>query len=270
MPELPEVETIARDLRRDLVGKRIVDVEVRWERTVATPPAAELKPALVGRQIMGADRRGKYLLFSLSGEQMLIVHLRMTGQLHVVGPEAAPDKHTHVVLALDSGRRLFFRDMRKFGRVYVVKDPTAILGELGPEPLNPDLTPTQLAGRLAGRKAPIKSLLLDQRVVAGIGNIYADEILFAASVDPRRAGGDLHLNEVARIHTVMRQVLAQAIFDHGSSLQNYQRPGGAKGQNQERHQVFRRTGKPCSRCGTTIARVVIGQRATHFCPQCQR
>ena len=218
MPELPEVETIARELRRDLVGKRIVDVEVRWERTVATPAAAELKPALVGRQIMGADRRGKYLLFPLSGEQTLIIHLRMTGQLHVVGPQATSDKHTHLVVTLDSGRRLFFRDRRKFGRVYVVKDPSVILGELGPEPLNPDLTPSQLASRLAGRKAPIKSLLLDQRLVAGIGNIYADEILFAAGVDPRRAGGDLHMNEIARIHTVTRQVLAQAIFDHGSSL----------------------------------------------------
>ncbi|MFZ1473384.1 MAG: bifunctional DNA-formamidopyrimidine glycosylase/DNA-(apurinic or apyrimidinic site) lyase [Anaerolineae bacterium] len=270
MPELPEVETIARELRRDLVGRRIVDVEVRWERTIALPSAAEVKPLLVGRQIMGTDRRGKYLLFPLSGGQTLVIHLRMTGQLHVVGPEATPDKHTHLVLTLDSGRRLFFRDMRKFGRVYVVADVATILRQLGPEPLNPDLTPQQLAARLAGRKAPIKSLLLDQRVVAGIGNIYADEILFAASIDPRRPGGDLQMNEIARIHTVTRRVLAQAIFDHGSSLQNYQRPGGAKGQNQERHQVFRRTGKPCARCGTAIVRVVIGQRATHFCPQCQR
>jgi formamidopyrimidine-DNA glycosylase len=270
MPELPEVETIARELRHDLVGRRVVEVEVRWERTIATPPAAELKPALVGRQIMGADRRGKYLLFALSDDQTLIIHLRMTGQLHVVGPEAAPDPHTHLVLTLDSGQRLFFRDQRKFGRVYVVADAATVLRQLGPEPLHPDFTPQELAARLTGRKAPIKSLLLDQHLIAGIGNIYADEILFAAGIDPRRAGRDLQMNEVARIHTVARQVLAQAIFDRGSSLQNYQRPGGAKGQNQERHQVFRRTGQPCPRCGTTIVRVVIGQRATHFCPQCQR
>ncbi len=270
MPELPEVETIVRELRHDLVGRRVLGVEVRWERTIATPPAAELKAALVGRQIMGADRRGKYLLFALSDDQTLIIHLRMTGQLHVVGPEAAPDHHTHLVLTLDSGQRLFFRDQRKFGRVYVVADAATVLRQLGPEPLHPDFTPQELAARLAGRKAPIKSLLLDQRLIAGIGNIYADEILFAAGIDPRRAGRDLQMNDVARLHTVARQVLAQAIFDRGSSLQNYQRPGGAKGQNQERHQVFRRTGQPCPHCGAAIVRVVIGQRATHFCPQCQR
>ena len=270
MPELPEVETIARELHHDLVERRVVAVEVRWDRTIATPAAADLKAVLVGRQILGAGRRGKYLLFPLTGAYTLIIHLRMTGQLHVVGPEAAPDQHTHLVLTLDSGQRLFFRDMRKFGRVYVVSDPASVLRQLGPEPLSPDFTPRQLAASLAGRKAPIKSLLLDQRVVAGIGNIYADEILFAAGIDPRRAGGALQMEEVTSIHTAARQVLAQAISDRGSSLQNYQRPGGAKGQNQERHQVFRRTGKPCPRCGTPIVRVVIGQRATHFCPQCQR
>ncbi len=270
MPELPEVETIARDLRHDLVGRRIVDVEVRWERTVATPPAAELKAALVGLQIMGADRRGKFLLFPLSQGRTLLIHLRMTGQLHVVDAAAPLDAHTHLVLTLDSGRRLIFRDMRKFGRVYVTSNPAEVLGELGPEPLNPDFTSQQLAARLAGRKAPIKSLLLDQRVVAGIGNIYADEILFKAFIDPRRPGRDLLPNDVARLHTATRQVLAQAIFDRGSSLQNYRRPGGAAGQNQERHQVFRRTGKSCPRCGATIERIVIGQRSTHFCPQCQR
>jgi formamidopyrimidine-DNA glycosylase len=269
MPELPEVETIARDLRHHLVGRRIVAVDVRWPRTVAVPASEALAPLLVGQQITGTARRGKYLLFSLGNGDTLLVHLRMTGQLHVVDGDHVPDQHTHLVLDLDNGRRLIFHDTRKFGRVYLVAQAATVVDRLGPEPLDPDFTPQELNRRLTQRKAPVKSLLLDQRVIAGIGNIYADEVLFAAAIDPRRPGTSLQPNEVARIHTVLRQVLAQAIFDHGSSLTNYQRPGGARGQNQERHRVFRRTGQPCLTCGTPIVRIVLGQRATHFCPQCQ-
>ncbi len=270
MPELPEVETIARELRHHLVGRRITAVDVRWPRTIARPAADELPALLVGQQIVGTARRGKYLLFPLAGGYTLLVHLRMTGQLHVVSADHELDRHTHLVLDLDDGQRLIFHDTRKFGRVYVVTQAEEVVNKLGPEPLDPDFTPQELNRRLTHRKAPVKSLLLDQHVVAGIGNIYADEILFAAAIDPRRPGCSLQLNEVARIHTVLRQVLAQAIFDRGSSLANYQRPGGGRGQNQERHRVFRRTGKPCPICGTPIVRIVLGQRATHFCPQCQR
>lgn len=269
MPELPEVETIARDLRLPLVGRRIVAVDVRWPRTVATPASDELAARLVGRQIVGAGRRGKYLLFPLDDGATLLVHLRMTGQLHVVNGDHVPDRHTHLVLELDNGQRLIFHDTRKFGRVYLVTQVADVLDRLGPEPLDPNFTPQELNRRLTRRKAPVKSLLLDQRVVAGVGNIYADEVLFAAGIDPRRPGVSLQPQEVTRIHTVLRQTLAQAIFDHGSSLANYQRPGGVRGQNQERHRVFRRTGQPCPTCGAPIVRIVLGQRATHFCPQCQ-
>lgn len=269
MPELPEVETIVRDLRHHLVGRRIVAVDIRWPRTVARPASDELAARLVGQQITGTARRGKYLLFPLASGDTLLVHLRMTGQLHVVDPDHALDQHTHLVLDLDNGQRLIFHDTRKFGRVYLVAHAEQVVDKLGPEPLDPDFTPQELNRRLAQRKAPIKSLLLDQRVVAGIGNIYADEILFAAAIDPRRPGNSLEFNEVARIHTALRQVLAQAIFDRGSSLANYQRPGGGRGQNQERHRVFRRTCQPCPTCGTPIVRIVLGQRATHFCPRCQ-
>ncbi len=270
MPELPEVETIVRELRHHLVGRRITAVDVRWPRTIAMPAADELAAQLVGQQIVGTARRGKYLLFPLANGTTLLIHLRMTGQLHVVAAELPLDRHTHLVFDLDNRQRLIFRDTRKFGRVYLVANAEEVVHDLGPEPLDPDFTPQALNRRLAHRKAPVKSLLLDQRVIAGIGNIYADEILFAAGIDPRRPGSSLQPGDVARIHTMLRQVLAQAIFDRGSSLANYQRPGGGRGQNQERHRVFRRTGLPCPNCGTPIVRIVLGQRATHFCPQCQR
>lgn len=204
----------------------------------------------------------------------LIVHLRMTGKLQVKAGEAEPDKHAHVILDLDDGRRLHYSDPRKFGRIWLVPDPEPVFRKLGPEPLGDAFTAAAFAERLHGRRASIKALLLNQSIVAGVGNIYADEALFLAGVHPARPGGELTSEEIARLHVAIRAILAQAIEAHGSSLgdsslQNYQRPGGESGDFQERHRVFQRTGQPCPVCGTPIERIVLAQRSTHFCPRCQ-
>ncbi len=281
MPELPEVETVLRELEPALRGRSVVGAEVRWGRTVAAPEAELFVHRLLGRRFAGFERRGKYLLFHLltgpepdAPRETLVVHLRMTGRLSVEPHETPGDSHTHVLIDLDDGRRLHFRDPRKFGRIWLVDDAHAVLARLGPEPDDPAFDAAYLARRLAGRKAAIKSLLLDQGLVAGVGNIYADEALFAAGIDPRRPAGTLSSAEVARLHKAIRDVLARAIGRGGSSLgsagTNYRRPGGQSGGFQKEHNVFRRTGQPCPHCGAPIERVIVGQRSTHFCPQCQR
>jgi len=204
----------------------------------------------------------------------LIVHLRMTGKLQVMAGEDEPGKHTHIVLDLDDGRRLHYTDPRKFGRIWLVPDPEPLFRKLGPEPLGNKFTPAAFAEQLHGRRASIKALLLNQSIIAGVGNIYADESLFLAGVRPTRPGGDLAAEEVVRLHAAVRAILTQAIESRGSSLgpsslQNYQRPGGEAGGFQDRHRVFQRTGQPCPVCGTPIERIVLAQRSTHFCPTCQ-
>jgi len=287
MPELPEVETALRDLEPELRARRVTGAWVGWPRTLASPDVSHFVTAITGATFVAFQRRAKYLIFGLSpapeqtgdgdkGAQMLslIVHLRMTGRLRVEAAGVEADAHTHLLLDLDDGRRLHFRDPRKFGRVWLTADAATVLARLGPEPDDPALTPEHLVARLAGRRAPIKALLLDQSIWAGVGNIYADEALHAAAIDPRRAAGSLSNEEVARLHGSVQQVLADAIARKGSSLglasTNYQRPGGGAGGYQELHQVFRRTGQPCPRCGARIERVIVAQRSTHFCPACQR
>lgn len=274
MPELPEVENYARDLKPMLVGRRIVDVQVFWPRTIGRPSPEAFAEGLLGRQIVNTDRRGKYLLFALDDHSTLILHLRMTGGLCLKDSLEEPHRHTHVVLGLDNGQRLHYRDQRKFGRFYLVEDPQIVVGKLGPEPLSDAFTPVGLLHAVQGRRSPVKALLLDQTVVAGIGNIYADEALFLAGIDPRRPGNTLTLVDCTRLHTAIRQALADAIRDGGSTLgrsalSNYARPTGIRGRYQDRHRVFRRTGQPCSVCSTPIVQVRIAQRSTHFCPHCQ-
>lgn len=273
MPELPEVETYIRALAPLLQGKRIAGAHVYWPRTVAAPDADVFTHLIQGRGFVHFDRRGKYMLFGLDSGETLIVHLRMTGELRVHPAELTPDKHTHLVLDLDSGERLHFRDQRKFGRIWLVDDVTHVLAKLGPEPFAEDFTPEGLIDALAGRSAAIKALLLDQSIVAGVGNIYADEALFRAKIDPRRAAGTLTAAEVVSLWQSVREVLKMGIELRGSSLgkgpQNYTPPDGLPGEAQEAHQVFRRTGLPCLKCGTPVERVVLAQRSTHFCPSCQ-
>lgn len=269
MPELPEVETIVNQLRPRLRGRRIVAVWVGWERIVDRPPVEVFCRRLRGQTFAVARRRGKFLLFPLQNGDTLLVHLRMTGRLLLQPADARPDRHTHAVLTLDDGQQLHYRDVRKLGRLYLVGDPQGVIGDLGPEPLAADFDVSALAARLAGRRARIKSLLLDQRVLAGLGNIYADEALFRAGIHPLRPAGSLTVGEVARLHRAIREVLTQAIEAQGSTFRDYRSAAGQPGRFQERLRVFRRQDKPCPRCGTPLERIRVGGRGTHFCPRCQ-
>jgi formamidopyrimidine-DNA glycosylase len=275
MPELPEVETYIQDLAPMLAGRRVVGAEILWPRIVAAPPADIFVQQILGEEFAHFARRGKYMLLGMKSGQTLIVHLRMTGHLFVHPAAVAPDKHTHAVLDLDDGRRLHYQDARKFGRLWLVNNPQTVLATLGPEPLDNEFTAEILGQRLAGRNAAIKSLLLDQKVVAGVGNIYADEALFLAGIHPERRGADLNSEEATRLHEAIRSILAMAIAQQGSTLgtssvQNYLRPNGQWGTFQEEHNVYRRAGQPCRRCGAPVVRVVIAQRSAHYCPACQQ
>ena len=270
MPELPEVETYVRELRPRLAGKRVTAGHVYWPRIIAQPEPALFLERIQGRRFDTFRRRGKYMLLGLDSGDSLIVHLRMTGAVRIHPASIAADKHTHLVLDLDSGERFHYRDPRKFGRIWLTADTAPVLHKLGPEPLGPDFTPAGFGQRLSGRRASIKALLLDQTILAGVGNIYADEALFLARIDPRRPGGELSAAEVDALHGAVRAVLQAGIEQRGSSLQDYAPPGGEKGSFQEKHQVFRRTGQPCFHCGAPIQRTVLAQRSTHFCPACQK
>ncbi len=278
MPELPEVETYVRELEPGLRLRTIRGATVRWARTIESPAVPAFVATLPGYSFTTFTRRGKYMLFGLTHPtqhpQTLMVHLRMTGRLVVHAQPVAPDKHTHVLFDLDNGGQLHFQDSRKFGRIWLLPDAQSVLQTLGPEPLDKTFLLEAFAQKLAGRSATVKALLLDQRVVAGVGNIYADESLHLAGIHPARSGRSLTPKEIATLHGTIQHVLQQAIAGHGSSLggssiQNYQRPSGEQGSFQAQHRVFQRTGKPCLTCGTLIERLVITQRSTHFCPACQ-
>ena len=277
MPELPEVETVVRALRLELISHTFVSVRALWERTVDRPDVTTFGAALKGAGVVDVTRRGKFIVLHLDTGQALLVHLRMTGKL-LVQPAAgvkplAPDEdpYARVILRLDDGRRLVFSDTRKFGRMYLVDDPLEVLGELGPEPLAADFSPQRLAEMLAGRRGRIKSLLLNQSFIAGLGNIYTDEALWRARVHPLRPAGTLAPQEVARLHRGIVSVLREAIADGGTSLRDnqYRQPDGDAGAYQDLLAVYGRTGGACPRCGATVERLVVGQRGTHICSTCQ-
>ncbi|MFO7632845.1 MAG: bifunctional DNA-formamidopyrimidine glycosylase/DNA-(apurinic or apyrimidinic site) lyase [Caldilinea sp.] len=274
MPELPEVETYVRELAPLLSDRRVVRARVTWPRTIAIPDAEAFTVQIAGQQFVNFSRRGKYMLLGLESGMTMIVHLRMTGHLLLVEAGAPVDQHTHVVMNLDDGRLLIFQDSRKFGRIWLVPDPAPVLAKLGPEPFDAAFTREVFGASLQGRSASIKTLLLDQGIVAGVGNIYADESLFRAGIHPARPAGSLNASEIAALHEAVRQVLIDGIAGAGSSLgtsglQNYSRPGGAPGGFQEKFNVFRRAGQPCPQCGASVERIVLAQRSTHFCPNCQ-
>jgi len=282
MPELPEVETVARGLRASLVGRTIVGVEVRWTRSIIPPDPVAFVRRLSGQVVTGVGRRGKWVVIALNGGETLLVHLRMTGRLMLEpgggygkspygGGECPDDRHARVLFFLDDGRCLRFSDVRKFGRLWLVDDPAGVLDELGPEPLGDDFTATRLREMLARRRGRIKPLLLNQRFLAGLGNIYTDETLWRASIHPLRRADSLSPIEVRRLHRAMRSVLRAAIVNDGTTLPDaaYQQPDGRSGQFASRLAVYGRAGQPCPRCGTTIERTRVGQRGTHFCPRCQ-
>lgn len=274
MPELPEVEVYVQELKPMLAGRTVVSANVFWLRTIAFPDAKTFARQVVGQRFAQFGRRGKYMLLHFEGGATMIVHLRMTGRLYLIEVDTSPGPHTHVVMRLDNGRQLVFQDARKFGRIWLTTEPAAVLAKLGPEPFDPAFTDEAFARALRNRSASIKALLLDQSIVAGVGNIYADEALFRARIHPARPGGSLRKEEIATLREAIRQVLSEGVANAGSSLgtsglQNYSRPGGAPGGFQEKFNVFRRTGQPCPVCGATIERIVVAQRSTHFCPRCQ-
>jgi formamidopyrimidine-DNA glycosylase len=278
MPELPEVEYVARQLRQLLIGRTISAVQVNWPRTVAHPDAQTFCAALSGAQVLLIDRRAKYLVISLSGEQVLLIHRRMTGNLLLL-PAASgdgswakvPDPYCRVVFLLDDGRRLVFSDPRKFGRIalYPSSELAGALRGLGLEPLSEEFTPEALAALLKGRARQMKPLLLDQSCIAGIGNIYADEALFRAGIHPLRRAETLTPEEVSRLHAAIRAVLELGIEHGGTTFGRHQDVWGEAGRNRQHLEVYQRAGEPCVRCGTPLARLVVAQRSAHFCPTCQ-
>jgi formamidopyrimidine-DNA glycosylase len=269
MPELPEVETVARDLDDRLTGSTITGVEIRYEGSVDPASQEGFARALVGRRILEVGRRGKFLIVTLSGGLSMLVHLRMTGQLLVREGTNAPDKHVHLIWSLDGGHELWFRDVRKFGRVYLACEPDEVTAKLGPEPLDPGFTEGAFCERLLEHRGMLKPLLLDQCFLAGLGNIYVDESLFEAGLRPRRRVDTLSGEEPSRLYRAIRRVLSEAVANRGTSLSDYVDGRGEPGRNQEHLAVFRKAGDACPRCGSEIQRDRVGGRGTFYCPSCQ-
>ncbi|HIE17394.1 MAG TPA: bifunctional DNA-formamidopyrimidine glycosylase/DNA-(apurinic or apyrimidinic site) lyase [Dehalococcoidia bacterium] len=267
MPELPEVETIKNELSPHVVGRQFSGVSLCDAKLVRQPSAEELCHRLVGQKINALERRGKYLMFRLSHGGVLVLHLRMSGTLLLDPPQ--PDPYTRVVFHLDNGSQLVFSDRRRLGTIWLLDSEQAIIGKLGPEPLAPEFTPQTLAGRLHRYQAPIKAVLLDQTVIAGIGNMYADEALFSAGIHPLTKAASLSPEEVQRLYRAIHNVLQSAIADKGASTDTYKRPNGQLGSAHFNFRVAHRGGKPCPVCGTAIRRLAIRNRGSYFCPQCQ-
>ena len=275
MPELPEVETVVRDLRAHGLENTVIRaVDVRWPRTVSGLTPALFGRALTGHAIVHLTRRAKYIVATLDSGSRLLIHLRMTGKLRFASPDEKPGRHDHVVITLSDGRRLIFNDTRKFGRLCVCSVGDDPLKNIGPEPLDDAFTVAALRSRLAGKRRLIKPLLLDQTCVAGLGNIYVDESLWQAKLHPERRADTLTSSELRSLHSAIREVLQRAVGNCGTTLgtgeANFYSVAGNRGRNADQLNVFRRDGQPCPRCGTILVRSVVGQRGTHFCPACQK
>lgn len=272
MPELPEVEVVRRGLAQEVAGRRVTSVAVTGVRTVRRHPPEALVERLEGATLGPAGRIGKFLLVPLDdGSDTLVVHLRMSGQLLLTAPEWPRARHTHAVLGLSDGRELRFVDPRTFGELFVAATPVAALAHLGPDPLAPGWSAAVLGRGLAGRTARLKLLLMDQRFVAGIGNIYSDEALFEARLRFDRPAGSLSGDEIARLHRAVRSTLRAAVAHRGSSLRDAQYVDlfGAPGDYQLLHRVYGREGAPCPRCGGPVRRIPLGGRSTFLCEACQ-
>jgi formamidopyrimidine-DNA glycosylase len=267
MPELPEVETIRAQLAPRLTGRSLVRVEILDPRLTRPIDLFEVAEELEGDSVVAVERRGKYLVLRLESGLALLVHLRMTG-----GFGFEPATHERAVLELDDGTRLVYRDVRRFGTWLVVEDAELdpyLAAKNGPEPLGRRFTTEWLASSLARRRAPLKAVLLDQRVVAGLGNIYADEALWRARLNPLRRADGLDEEEVARLRRAIRAALRTGIERQGSTLSTYATPRGEPGSMQKEFRVYGRDGLPCPRCRTPIAKTRVGGRGTWFCPACQ-
>jgi formamidopyrimidine-DNA glycosylase len=287
MPELPEVETVVRQLEPEVEGRVIEQLEVldaRWSRPV---PPQRLAAEVGGARIEGLGRRGKYILMGLDGARTLVMHLRMTGNLvlregdEVIDPSegrrlyeserSTEERHLRARFALDDGRELWFTDPRRFGEAFLIEDSK--LGErfakLGVEPFSPEFTPRALGAMAAGRTAPLKSFLLDQSRVAGVGNIYADEALFRAGLHPLSPAGSMKAEHLEALRDAVLAALEAGIDAGGSSIDDYRDARGEKGSMQDEFLVHTREGEGCPRCEATVERIVVGGRSTYFCPSCQ-
>lgn len=273
MPELPEVETIVRSLRPMLTGKKIIDVEVGYAPIIGYPEAEpeEFAAELEGREIEEVRRRGKYIVIEVSGDELLITHLRMSGQLIYTEKDKEIDKHTHVIISLDDGHQLRFIEVRKFGRMFLIPEdePEKAKGfaTLGPEPL--EMTIEEFKEALEGRSGMIKPLLLNQKFIAGIGNIYVDEALFISGIHPIRKANTLTDREEELLFAAIRQVLLKGIKNRGTTKSDYVDAFGNAGENQNSLQVYGREGENCTKCGQELVKMKVGGRGTHYCPNCQ-
>jgi len=273
MPELPEVESIRRTLAKNIQGKTIQDIDILWPSAAISIPDQGFAELLRARVIESFDRRGKYLLITLSQGLTMIVHFRMTGRL-IYYPQKQPiDKHTHIVFYLEDGE-LHYSDIRKFGRIQLVptKNVTEVpsLAKLGPEPLDESFAFDSLGQRLSKKKSTIKSALLDQTVIAGLGNIYADEALYRAGILPGRNTQSLKVSEIILLYNAIGEILAEGINARGTSFRDYRDAEGNKGAFQESLMVYGRAGKECKACGKPLTREKIAGRTTVYCLQCQK
>jgi formamidopyrimidine-DNA glycosylase len=269
MPELPEVETIVRDLREDIIGKKIIAVKFLtrsvWRTRVPSPNS------LVGATIDRLERKGKNILIFISGGKVLIIHLKMTGRLTLEDPSTANRKHTHFIMKFDESE-LRFNDIRRFGYLDLIKqdrlDQVPYLAKLGPDALN--ISRNEFVILAGSKKRIIKALLMDQDTIAGMGNIYTDESLFRAGIYPKRISSSISAARAGRLYDAMIETLNQAISSRGSTIDNYVGGRGQAGSFQDQHLVYGREGDPCPKCGHPIKRITVGGRSTHYCPHCQR
>lgn len=274
MPELPEVETVKRTLQPKLAGLSFEGAEVFLAKVVRTPESFRLDELIAGKKLLKLGRRGKYLLMRLSDGFSLVVHLRMTGRLTYCGKDTPVDKHTHVVFNLNNGDQLRFADMRQFGRIWLL--PTDSLEslpgfkDLGVEPFDEIFTRDFLKKELRRRYSRIKPLLLDQTFIAGLGNIYTDEALHRARINPERLATTLNAREVAHLYRAIREVLQEGIENRGTTVRDFIDSDGRAGQYQEMLRVYSRENKPCPACGKGIVKKKIGGRSSYFCPACQK
>ena len=264
MPELPEVETITRKLRPQLLGKTILDSDLRWSRTLAVPSVKMFKQQIKGQEIREVTRRAKFFILHLSSSSLLI-HLRMSGDLSIRDSTIRPEKHDRLVLKLSDNKSLVFNDTRKFGRVWLTSMPEDVLGRLGPEPLSREFTAQWLYNALRKKHRQLKPLLLDQTFLAGLGNIYTDEALHIAKLHPLVASNSVTAEQARVLREAVRSVLKEGIRRNGASIDWVYRGG----EFQNHFRVYDREGKSCIVCGTPIKRITVGQRGTHYCPNCQ-
>jgi formamidopyrimidine-DNA glycosylase len=270
MPELPEVETVKNQLSPHIIGRTITKVTLLWDRMVKGQDPAEFVKRIAGQKILDVTRQGKYLIVHLTSGNKMIIHLKMTGSLILGENNSEPPIYTRAIIHLDDGQNIYFRDPRKFGILNLVEDTKEIEAKLGPEPLEADFTLKYFTDGLARRSAPVKSVILDQKFIAGVGNMYADEALVLARIDPRRPANKVKKAEIKRLYDAIHDVLIAGIKFGGASVVTYFHPDGSVGTAHQHFNVAHNQKKECPVCGGPIKRVVVGGRGSYYCPKCQK